>query len=195
MASQGIESIRKRPGMYCGGNDAAAVQTLLVEVLANAVREQLSGHGTRVNIVLNPDGSCTVSDDGRGISVEPERGMPTVQFVLTELHAGGSIERREIPGAKYGIGVCVVNALSERFSVETHRDGVAYSMRFRRGEAEEPLTALGATAERGTEISFVPDRGIFGDSTFDAALIRRSISAIVAAYPNATINLTDARDR
>jgi DNA gyrase subunit B len=192
MASEGIESVRKRPGMYCGGNDAAAVHTLLVEVLANAVREQLTGHGSRVDITLRADGSCTVSDDGRGISVEPERGM---QFVLTKLHAGGHHKRLEIPGAKYGIGLCVVNALSERFSAKTRRNGSVYEMRFRCGEIETPLARLGPTEGSGTEISFVPDRGIFRGSTFDVALIEQSIGAITARYPNATITFVDARDR
>ena len=150
---EGLEAVRKRPGMYIGTTSLKGLHHLVYEIVDNSIDEALAGECDRILIQLNPDDSVTVCDDGRGIpsGYNPQLGLPTLEVVYTVLHAGGKFggEGYKIAGGLHGVGASVVNALSEWLEVKNHRDGKAYTERFARGKVVEPFTCVGDTAERG----------------------------------------------
>ncbi len=167
---EGLEPVRMRPGMYVGGTDLRAMHHLAAEVLDNAMDEAVAGHASRIDVEFNPDHSLTVSDNGRGIPVDPHPSNPdksALEVILTTLHAGGKFSGKvyQTAGGLHGVGVSVVNALSESLSVEVIRNRTRYRQEYSRGKPLGPLReAGGAPNRRGTTITFSPDPAIFGNS-------------------------------
>src|SRR5688572_17909511 len=170
---EGLEPVRRRPGMYIGGTDARALHHLAAEVIDNAMDEAVAGHASRIEVTLDAGNRLTVSDNGRGIPVEEHPKYPgksALEVILTTLHSGGKFEGKaySTSGGLHGVGVSVVNALSTETVVEVARDKKLYRQSFARGVATTPLAEVGAAPNRrGTTLSFVPDRDIFGaDAAF-----------------------------
>jgi DNA gyrase subunit B len=176
---EGLDPVRKRPGMYIGSTGPRGLHHLVFEVVDNAVDEALAGHCDAIEVRIHPDNSVTVSDNGRGIPVEvmPEQGRPAVEVVLTKLHAGGKFggEGYKVSGGLHGVGVSVVNALSESLRVEVKRDGQVWRQEFRRGEPVADLEAVGKTKETGTTITFMPDLDVFEEIEFDEKILTQRL--------------------
>ena len=177
---EGLEPVRRRPGMYIGGTDARALHHLAAEVIDNAMDEAVAGHASRIEVTLEAGNRLTVSDNGRGIPVDPHPKYPAqsaLEVILTTLHSGGKFDGKaySTSGGLHGVGVSVVNALSSETLVEVARDKTLYRQHFARGLAAGPLETVGpAPNRRGTTVSFVPDAEIFGaDARFDPARIHR----------------------
>src|SRR5215218_5602811 len=160
---EGLEAVRKPPGMYIGSTGSRGLHHLVYEVVANAVDEALAGRNDRVEVTLHPDNSVTVRDFGSGIPVDlmAEQGLPALTVVLTKLHAGGKFggDGYKVSGGLHGVGVSVVNALSERLVAEVRREGKTYRQEFERGEPLGDLEVVGTSeeADAGTTITFLPD--------------------------------------
>ena len=171
---EGLEPVRLRPGMYIGSTGARGLHHLVYEVVDNSVDEALAGRADRIEVTLHPDNSVTVSDNGSGIPVDAmaDTGLPAVTVVLTKLHAGGKFggEGYKVSGGLHGVGVSVVNALSEWLKVEVRRDGRISRQEFSRGEPTTELTVAGKTEgkkDTGTTITFLPDLEIFDEDEFE----------------------------
>src|SRR3989344_515331 len=165
---EGLEPVRKRPGMYIGGTDERALHHLFAEVLDNAMDEAVAGHAKVIEVSLDADGYLSVRDDGRGIPVDPHPkhpGKSALEVIMTVLHSGGKFSGKayETSGGLHGVGVSVVNALSERVEVTAWKDGFEWRQAFTRGKAVGPIEKLGPTRKKGTQISFTPDPVIFGE--------------------------------
>ena len=165
---EGLEPVRKRPGMYIGGTDERALHHLFAEVLDNSMDEAVAGHAKIIEVILEADGSLTVKDDGRGIPVDPHPkhpGKSALEVIMTVLHSGGKFSGKayETSGGLHGVGISVVNALSERVEVTAFKDGFEWRQGFTRGKAIGGIEKLGATKKHGTSISFAPDPVIFGE--------------------------------
>src|SRR6187200_2286295 len=162
---EGLEPVRLRPGMYIGSTGSRGLHHLVYEVVDNAVDEALAGRNDLVDVTIHPDNSVTVLDAGAGIPVDviPEQGLPALTVVLTKLHAGGKFggEGYKVSGGLHGVGVSVVNALSEWLVAEVRRDGKVWRQSFERGNPTGDIEAVGVTGETGTTISFKPDPEIF----------------------------------
>src|SRR5205823_538431 len=167
---EGLEPVRRRPGMYIGGTDERALHHLAAEIMDNAMDEAVAGHANRIEIELKPDDILIVRDNGRGIPVDPHpkfKNKSALEVIMTTLHAGGKFGGRvyDTSGGLHGVGASVANALSEWMDVEVARDRQAHGMRFSRGKPIGKLKELGAVNRRGTTVSFKPDAQIFGIDT------------------------------
>src|SRR5580704_12266891 len=164
---EGLEPVRRRPGMYIGGTDELAMHHLAAEALDNAMDEAVAGHASRIEVELGSDNTVTVRDNGRGIPVDNHPKFPgksALEVILTTLHSGGKFSNKnyETSGGLHGVGISVVNALSEELIVEVARDKQLYTQSYSRGEPKGKLKKAGAVNRRGTTVTFRPDEGIFG---------------------------------
>src|SRR5512136_463171 len=196
---EGLEAVRKRPGMYIGDPDENGLHHCVFEVLDNSIDEHLAGFCQRIDVTMHVDGSCSIRDDGRGIPVDmhPKWNMPAVELVLTNLHAGGKFGQGayKYSGGLHGVGAKCVNALSEWFKVEVSRDGKVYSMEFARGITTKKLKVIGKSKHTGTLITFKPDPTIFTITTeFKFNLLANRLRELAFLNPGVEIILTDERD-
>ncbi|MFL5958926.1 MAG: DNA topoisomerase (ATP-hydrolyzing) subunit B [Gaiellaceae bacterium] len=197
---EGLEPVRLRPGMYIGSTGIRGLHQLIYEVVDNSVDEALAGRNDRIEVTLHPDHSVTVQDWGSGIPVDvmPEQGLPAMTVVLTKLHAGGKFggEGYKVSGGLHGVGVSVVNALSERFVAEVRRDGKVYRQEFERGLPLADMEVVGKTAEgeaTGTTISFLPDSQVFEELNADVATITQRLRETAFLTKGLHIKLVDER--
>lgn len=198
---EGLEAVRKRPGMYIGYTDERGLHHCVFEVLDNSIDEHLAGYCTRVDVTIHPDGSVSIKDNGRGIPVDMHAKwkIPAIELVLTNLHAGGKFGQGayKYSGGLHGVGAKCVNALSEWFKAEVHRDGKIYHMAFARGKTTQKLTELGELKNKkltGTTITFLPDTEIFTTTEFDFDRLATRLRELAFLNPGIQIVLADERD-
>ncbi|MGZ6707808.1 MAG: DNA topoisomerase (ATP-hydrolyzing) subunit B [Solirubrobacteraceae bacterium] len=195
---EGLEAVRKRPGMYIGSTGIRGLHHLVYEIVDNAVDEALAGHCTRVDVTIHPDNSLTVVDDGRGIPVAimAKEKKPAVEVVLTVLHAGGKFGDGggyKVSGGLHGVGLSVVNALSEQLHVEVRRDGFVHSQDYARGVPQNQLEKGEATKVTGTTVTFLPDGDIFETLDFDFSILEQRLRETAFLTRGLAISLTDER--
>jgi DNA gyrase subunit B len=197
---KGLEAVRKRPGMYIGSTSARGLHHLVYEVVDNSIDEAMAGHANRVDVTIHADDSITVVDNGRGIPVDlhPTEKVPAVELALTVLHAGGKFDNEgegsyKVSGGLHGVGVSVVNALSEWLRVAVRRDGKVHEMAFARGDKTQELTVTGTTKERGTTVSFKPDTQIFEETTYSFDTLSNRLRELAFLNKGVHITLTDER--
>lgn len=193
---EGLEAVRTRPGMYIGSTSAKGLHHLVYEVVDNSVDEALAGYCTHIEVSINEDNSVTVVDNGRGIPVGMhETGIPAVELVLTKLHAGGKFGGGgyKVSGGLHGVGISVVNALSEWTIVQVRQGGKLYEISFERGHLKNPLTVIGKATDTGTTVTFKPDAEIFETTIFDFNVLRTRLQELAFLNKGLRITLTDKR--
>ena len=194
----GLEHIRKRPGMYISSTDEKGLHHLVSEVVDNSIDEALAGYCDRVDVTINPDGSCTVEDNGRGIPTEihPKEGVSTVEVVFTKVNAGGKFggdSGYKVSSGLHGVGVKAVNALSEWLEVEVSQNGHVYKQVYNRGVPQRALQIVGETQKTGTKVTFFPDAEIFETVVFKYDILRTRLKELAFLNKGLTITLTDCR--
>ena len=195
---EGLEPVRKRPGMYIGSTDEHGLHHLVTEVVDNSIDEALAGYCTKIEVTLNFDGSCSVADNGRGIptGIIPKEGKSAVEVVLTKLHAGGKFggEGYKISGGLHGVGVSCVNALSKYMKADVYQNGQHYQIEFSRGKVITSLAVIGTTEKRGTTITFLPDDEIFETTDFNFDIMKNRFREIAFLNKGLIITLEDKRE-
>ncbi|MCC2232139.1 DNA topoisomerase (ATP-hydrolyzing) subunit B [Hominifimenecus microfluidus] len=197
---EGLEAVRKRPGMYIGSTSARGLHHLVYEIVDNAVDEALAGYCDTIDVQINADNSITVEDNGRGIpiGIHPKAGIPAVEVVFTILHAGGKFGGGgyKVSGGLHGVGASVVNALSNWLEVEIFKDGNIYKQRYERGKVMEPLTVVGTCkkSKTGTRVTFLPDDTIFEETVFDYDTLKQRLRETAFLTKNLKIILRDERE-
>lgn len=196
-ALKGLEAVRKRPGMYIGSTDARGLHHLAYEVVDNSIDEVMAGFAAKINVTVNSDGSVTVSDDGRGIpiGIVPGEGKSALEICLTDLHAGGKFDQNayKVSGGLHGVGVSVVNALSEWLVATVKREGKVHRQSYRFGNADGPVEIIGDTNETGTTITFLPDRTMFETVNFDFDTLQNRFRNQAFLNTKVTIDFADDR--
>ncbi|HJA29391.1 MAG TPA: DNA topoisomerase (ATP-hydrolyzing) subunit B [Candidatus Olsenella pullicola] len=195
---EGLEAVRKRPGMYIGTTSSAGLHHLVWEIVDNSVDEAMAGFCTKIKVTVHPDNSITVEDNGRGIPVEkhPVKKIPTLEVVLTILHAGGKFDNNayKVSGGLHGVGVSVVNALSKRLVAQVKRDGKIYEMAFERGKTVQKMKEIGTSKATGTTITFWPDEEIFETTVYNFDILHTHLQETAFLNKNLKIVLTDERE-
>ena len=195
---EGLQAVRKRPGMYIGSTSTRGLHHLVYEIVDNSVDEALAGFCTEIDVSINEDGSVTVIDNGRGIptGIHKKAGIPAVEVVFTILHAGGKFGGGgyKVSGGLHGVGASVVNALSNWLEVEISRDGKVYKQRYERGNVIYKLKEIGKTDKTGTKVTFMPDDTIFDDVIFDYKVLRTRLREMAFLTKGLKINLEDKRE-
>ncbi|MGL5675286.1 MAG: DNA topoisomerase (ATP-hydrolyzing) subunit B [Cellulosilyticaceae bacterium] len=195
---EGLQAVRKRPGMYIGSTSSKGLHHLVYEIVDNAVDEALEGRCDTINVTIHPDNSISVLDNGHGIPVgiHPQKGVPAVEVVFTILHAGGKFGggSYKTSGGLHGVGASVVNALSEWLTVRVYTDGKVHEEKFARGEVTQPLTVIGDTDQRGTYVHFKPDAEIFETTVYEFAILKQRFQETAFLTKGLRIELTDLRE-
>ena len=194
---EGLEAVRKRPGMYIGSTSSSGLHHLVYEIVDNAIDEALAGYCKHITVTINPGNSITVTDDGRGIPVDiqPQTGRPAMEVVFTVLHAGGKFGGGgyKVSGGLHGVGASVVNALSQWMKVRVHKNGNIYEMKFARGAITQEMTIVGKTDHTGTEVTFQPDPEMFDTVEYDYEILHTRMRE--EAFLNAGLSITISDDR
>ncbi len=195
---EGLEAVRKRPGMYIGSTSAKGLHHLVYEILDNSVDEALGGFCNEIDVTIHPDNTVSVKDNGRGVPVgiHHQKGIPTVEVVFTILHAGGKFggSGYKVSGGLHGVGASVVNALSEWLTVRVAVDGKLYEQKYERGDVKTPLTVIGETTEHGTYVHFKPDSEIFETTVFSCKTLVHHLRETAFLTKGLRINLIDLRE-
>ena len=195
---EGLEAVRKRPGMYIGSTSSSGLHHLVYEIVDNAIDEALAGYCKHITVTINPGDSITVTDDGRGIPVDiqPQTGRPALEVVYTVLHAGGKFGGGgyKVSGGLHGVGASVVNALSEWLRVRVHKNGSIYEMKFARGNITQEMRIVGKTDKTGTEVTFQPDPEMFDSLVYDYEVLHERMREEAFLNAGLTITITDDRD-
>ncbi|MDD6677928.1 MAG: DNA topoisomerase (ATP-hydrolyzing) subunit B [Firmicutes bacterium] len=195
---EGLEAVRKRPGMYIGSTSASGLHHLVYEIVDNAIDEALAGYCRHITVTINPGNSITVTDDGRGIPVDiqPQTGRPALEVVYTVLHAGGKFGGGgyKVSGGLHGVGASVVNALSQWLRVRVHKNGSIYEMKFSRGSITQEMKIVGTTDKTGTEVTFQPDPEMFDTLVYDYDILHTRMREEAFLNAGLRITITDARE-
>ncbi len=195
---EGLEAVRKRPGMYIGSTSSSGLHHLVYEIVDNAIDEALAGYCKHISVTINPGNSITVTDDGRGIPVDiqPQTGKPALEVVFTVLHAGGKFGGGgyKVSGGLHGVGASVVNALSEWLKVRVYKNGKIHEMKFARGNITQEITVVGDTDKTGTEVTFQPDQEMFDDVIYSYEILHERMREEAFLNAGLSITITDARE-
>ena len=195
---EGLEAVRKRPGMYIGSTSSSGLHHLVYEIVDNAIDEALAGYCKHITVTINPGNSITVTDDGRGIPVDiqPQTGRPALEVVYTVLHAGGKFGGGgyKVSGGLHGVGASVVNALSQWLQVRVHKNGNIYEMKFSRGHITQEMAIVGKTDKTGTEVTFQPDPEMFDTLVYDYEILHERMREEAFLNAGLCITITDDRD-
>ncbi len=195
---EGLEAVRKRPGMYIGSTSSSGLHHLVYEIVDNSIDEALAGYCKNITVTINPGNSITVTDDGRGIPVDiqPQTGKPALEVVFTVLHAGGKFGGGgyKVSGGLHGVGASVVNALSESLTARVHKNGNIYEMKFARGHITQEMKIVGKTEKTGTEVTFQPDPEMFDDIIYSYEVLHERMREEAFLNAGLSITITDARE-
>ena len=194
---EGLEAVRKRPGMYIGSTSSSGLHHLVYEIVDNSIDEALAGYCKHITVTINPGNTITVTDDGRGIPVDiqPQTGKPALEVVFTVLHAGGKFGGGgyKVSGGLHGVGASVVNALSEWLKVRVHKNGLIHEMKFARGNITQEMTVVGKTEKTGTEVTFKPDPEMFDTLVYDYEILHERMREEAFLNAGLSITITDNR--